>query len=223
MTPSFLKLVGTGVVGAAFLAMAPAANAAATLTFAGGTGGLTPGQTDYANFDTTFGTYGTTGTAGIYTGTSGSAAEPAFGDQGDDYFAVLGGGSATFTFGSGVSSFGFDLGSADDYNSILVTFVGGATQLFSGALLNPPGPATGNQSIAGTNGRVTIFNNGMGAITSAQFASTSNSFEFDNIGVAAVPEPATWAMMILGFGLVGGALRRRSAQAKTARVSLTFG
>lgn len=26
---------------------------------------------------------------------------------------------------------------------------------------------------------------------------------------AAVPEPATWAMMILGFGLVGGALRRR--------------
>jgi hypothetical protein len=26
----------------------------------------------------------------------------------------------------------------------------------------------------------------------------------------AVPEPATWAMMILGFGLVGGALRRRT-------------
>jgi hypothetical protein len=25
----------------------------------------------------------------------------------------------------------------------------------------------------------------------------------------AVPEPATWAMMIAGFGFVGGALRRR--------------
>ncbi len=25
-----------------------------------------------------------------------------------------------------------------------------------------------------------------------------------------VPEPGTWAMMILGFGFVGGALRRRS-------------
>lgn len=24
-----------------------------------------------------------------------------------------------------------------------------------------------------------------------------------------VPEPATWAMMIVGFGLVGGAMRRR--------------
>lgn len=28
----------------------------------------------------------------------------------------------------------------------------------------------------------------------------------------AVPEPATWAMMIAGFGLVGGALRRRSGR-----------
>ncbi|MFW2829086.1 PEPxxWA-CTERM sorting domain-containing protein [Sphingomonas sp. ID0503] len=28
----------------------------------------------------------------------------------------------------------------------------------------------------------------------------------------AVPEPASWAMMIAGFGLVGGAMRRRAAQ-----------
>lgn len=28
-------------------------------------------------------------------------------------------------------------------------------------------------------------------------------------GAPAVPEPATWALMILGFGLVGGAMRRR--------------
>lgn len=32
----------------------------------------------------------------------------------------------------------------------------------------------------------------------------------DAVSVMAVPEPATWAMLILGFGLVGGALRRRS-------------
>lgn len=33
-------------------------------------------------------------------------------------------------------------------------------------------------------------------------------------GVPAVPEPATWAMLLLGFGLVGGAMRsarRRNA------------
>lgn len=32
---------------------------------------------------------------------------------------------------------------------------------------------------------------------------------FDVATAAAVPEPATWAMMIGGFGLVGGAMRRR--------------
>jgi hypothetical protein len=28
-------------------------------------------------------------------------------------------------------------------------------------------------------------------------------------GVGAVPEPATWAMMIVGFGIVGGSMRYR--------------
>ncbi|KRB42667.1 PEPxxWA-CTERM sorting domain-containing protein [Phenylobacterium sp. Root700] len=32
----------------------------------------------------------------------------------------------------------------------------------------------------------------------------------------AVPEPATWAMMIVGFGLVGGAVRRRRTSAAFA-------
>lgn len=31
----------------------------------------------------------------------------------------------------------------------------------------------------------------------------------DGVSMAAVPEPATWALMIMGFGLVGGAMRRR--------------
>lgn len=40
----------------------------------------------------------------------------------------------------------------------------------------------------------------------------------DNISIAAVPEPASWAMMIGGFALVGGALRsrRRSTALATA-------
>ena len=32
----------------------------------------------------------------------------------------------------------------------------------------------------------------------------------------AVPEPATWMMMLLGFGLIGGAVRRRSSHAALA-------
>lgn len=34
----------------------------------------------------------------------------------------------------------------------------------------------------------------------------------DTISLSAVPEPATWAMMIVGFGMVGGAMRRRRTQ-----------
>lgn len=48
-----------------------------------------------------------------------------------------------------------------------------------------------------------------GALT---FAAAGNSDSrggyLDNITVAAVPEPSTWAMLILGFGLAGHALRR---------------
>ena len=29
----------------------------------------------------------------------------------------------------------------------------------------------------------------------------------DNVSLSAAPEPAAWAMMVAGFGLVGGALR----------------
>ena len=33
----------------------------------------------------------------------------------------------------------------------------------------------------------------------------------DAVSISAVPEPATWALMIGGFGMVGGAMRRRKA------------
>ena len=42
----------------------------------------------------------------------------------------------------------------------------------------------------------------------------SDAFRNENFG--AVPEPATWAMMIFGFGLVGGALRSAMRKQKLA-------
>jgi len=45
-------------------------------------------------------------------------------------------------------------------------------------------------------------------------SSTDNTDAFvDNVSLQAVPEPATWAMMIGGFALVGASMRRRVSQA----------
>jgi hypothetical protein len=49
------------------------------------------------------------------------------------------------------------------------------------------------------------------------FTSISNlTFSATVADVAAVPEPATWGMMLLGFGLVGAAARRSKRTAVTA-------
>ena len=37
-----------------------------------------------------------------------------------------------------------------------------------------------------------------------------------SLAIAGVPEPATWAMMIMGFGLIGGAYRTRRTQGKVS-------
>ena len=45
-------------------------------------------------------------------------------------------------------------------------------------------------------------------------SSSQNAFETDNYAVNAVPEPGTWAMMLLGFGAIGYGMRRRRAPAR---------
>lgn len=70
-------------------------------------------------------------------------------------------------------------------------------------------------SLSNTNSNFTTFTSGRltfagGPLT---FSFTQNGGDpfrgsiIDNVSIAAVPEPATWGMMILGFGLIGGALR----------------
>ena len=50
-------------------------------------------------------------------------------------------------------------------------------------------------------------------ISNGAFDGINPSIDFFLIGSSAVPEPATWALMLAGFGLVGATLRRRSATA----------
>lgn len=56
------------------------------------------------------------------------------------------------------------------------------------------------------------------SLLSFSYMSTTKNMQIDNVVVNAstpvmpgVPEPATWAMLIAGFGLVGAAMRRRQA------------
>lgn len=44
---------------------------------------------------------------------------------------------------------------------------------------------------------------------------SDDSFKLSSINVTAVPEPATWAMMLFGFGGIGFAMRRRKSKVAT--------
>jgi hypothetical protein len=139
------------------------------------------------------------GSAGVY-------ASPA-GDQ-TNYMAVLAGKTETLKFSSTMDIFGLLWGSIDTYNHLtfsntLDPKAGSVT--ISGSNLPPPTNANGNQSASTSNEYVTISGLNFNKVV---ITSDANSFEFDNVAAAA-PEPATWAMMILGFLGVGFAAYRR--------------
>lgn len=65
--------------------------------------------------------------------------------------------------------------------------------------------ATDNTTFSVTNSSGTSFT-GTNGVTFTGGSGISSAI------TASVPEPATWAMMIAGFGLVGGTMRRRSTK-----------
>jgi hypothetical protein len=125
----------------------------------------------------------------ILIGSDGNGAQP-FGTSGN-YLSVLGGGSIDISFSSR-TSISFFWGSVDSYNSIV--FHNAAGDIITGSNVAPLLP-TGCQNSAACNGYVTF--NSDTAFSSVTLSSSGNSFEITNI--SAVPEPSTWAMMILGF------------------------
>lgn len=75
-------------------------------------------------------------------------------------------------------------------------------------------------NVAGEAGNVSVFWLFDLGAAGAQYVSLDNMRGFSNAvlyttGTGAVPEPATWAMMLLGFGLVGGAMRTRRRKPNT--------
>jgi len=205
------KLVkGVAIAAFATVAMTGAANAAVSIAFGSYQVGVNPGEYIITDFNAPV-TYapGFAGSGGsLLTGTSGLGSAPAFDPVNRDptqYLSVKGGELFTFT-GPARQSVSLYIGSLDDYNSITFHFFSGASQVVSGLTLGGvSGAANGNQTAANTNGRFTFTSAG-DYITGFDLSSTQNSFEVSNIG-AAIPEPATWAMMIIGFGGVGAMLR----------------
>ncbi|MBU1378660.1 MAG: PEPxxWA-CTERM sorting domain-containing protein [Alphaproteobacteria bacterium] len=126
--------------------------------------------------------------------------------SGTPYLSVLGNGSATISFNSPVTAFQFDWGSIDSFNTLKINSTGADPIIVPGS--NFTNAADGNQVSPGTNGLFTVWSTAGETFTSINLTTSGNSFEIDNLAVG-VPEPATWAMMILGFAGVGATMRRR--------------
>lgn len=200
---------------------ATATQAATTIAFTPGAASPGPGQSVVYNFDTTR-------PASLITGplvqiksppADGAGAPPANSiPSGTNYLSVLAGGFASILFGGPVSAFSFDWGSIDSYNILTILPFGGGDSIVVPGTSFTNTAANGNQVAPGTNGRFTVQGTAGTQYIGFNLTSTSNSFEIDNVAVpvtGAVPEPATWAMMLLGFGGIGFAARRRKRNVTT--------
>lgn len=117
---------------------------------------------------------------------------------------------------------------------ITLNFDDGATLVGSYNFAIPGGQFVAGPQSTATVGTTTYTLNGFGwdrssADNVSAFRAVSGGDPNDYTGQfsfftssSAVPEPATWAMFILGFGLIGAGLRHRNRQVSTTKARLTF-
>jgi hypothetical protein len=206
------KILLVAALAAAALATAAPASAAIVYEFTPGAPSPGAGYTVINTFDTAAGITGINFEIKVPPA-DGYGAPPANSvPAGTPYLSVLGGGNATITFAAPVTSFQFDWGSVDYYNTLFINWktVGGQSR--TNAVIpgfNFPSAANGNQVLPGTNGLFTVRGTEGETFTSIKLTSDANSFEIDNLAIPGVPEPTTWGLMIMGFGGIGAMLRRR--------------
>jgi hypothetical protein len=93
---------------------------------------------------------------------------------------------------------------------------------FPGTAFDPTASGTFTRALVGGETYTVSLSNNANIMTTSSFnpaagfeASRMNGDFVYTIIESAVPEPASWAMMLGGFGLVGGALRRRARNSAT--------
>jgi hypothetical protein len=218
-----------GVAAASALTICGAANAATTIGFQSYQVDPNAGEVIVTDFETptepgllsqvifNMSGYALSGDAALLTGSSMTSAAPAMTPTTRDptqYLSIANGESADLTTPL-LSTISFYVGSLDGFNGLTFIHQDGSTETFMGSAIDSlltTVDANGNQVAADSNGRLSFtFTD---PISEVQFTSASNSFEISNIATTMIdlPEPAGWAMMLLGFGGVGALLRQRRGQ-----------
>lgn len=196
----------------AIAAVAQPASAAITISVAPGTmpySGPTP------TFDFETATPQATGGTIAPGSVPGIRAQP-FGSTGN-YWSIApadGPGLLDLSAYGALNSISFIWGSIDTYNTLeVLDAANGVLAVFTGSDAN--NPANGNQTLPASNALVTLLLTGaeVNTATRLRLSSTQNAFEVDNFAINAVPEPGTWAMMLLGFAGIGLSMRRKRSSA----------
>ena len=125
-----------------------------------------------------------------------------------NYLTVPTGGLASLTSAAAYTTVSLFWGSIDNYNAFnLLDSSGNIFETITSSTLGVLSSGNGDQTAADTNRRVTITSDT--PFYGVSFGSQHDSFEADNIKfTSAVPEPATWMMMLFGFGFMGAAMRK---------------
>ncbi len=150
------------------------------------------------------------------------AANPFGAPAGNSYLYISTGGTSVIrSVAAGITGYravSFYIGSIDWGNTVDVLDLGGnLLRSFNGAEMAAPASPSGDQDFPLTN-RLLTFNADAGELIGGlRFTSSVDSLEADNIKfTAAVPEPATWAMMLVGFGMIGATARYRRRKSNVA-------
>ena len=118
-------------------------------------------------------------------------------------------------FGASLTSFSMDVTTALPSGAALSFFDMAGAELAS--FLVPESPHSLNWTPIGYTNVSVTSTNGIGGFRFTNAAQGSTIVDNLVAVTAPVPEPATWAMMMLGFGAMGATLRRRGKLSATVR------